>query len=230
MNNIVNRMNFLLKYIIIYSKKHGLHIALMLQMLYGCSAQNQYSPQENQAIKLQDSAPAKQDLHMSRGTEAQHKWKQCNCPRGVPAPTLNFQNPNIVGKNFVLMPEAGIENAKLFNGDSLQIENTGCDFYELIYTLKSFNIASNIQQDASYWFERSADLLLALQDSDIPFDPRVASENLKKLSLSKKTKLLQEYTLQTNGTVTQKVVLEHIGNFNGNKGGYMRLKIFIGPL
>ncbi|MGZ5244137.1 MAG: hypothetical protein ACXWDO_03565 [Bacteroidia bacterium] len=202
------------------------HIVCCLQILAGCTAQNQYTEQESNP--QQDSVPI-QPLHMSSSTEAQHKWQRNNCPRGIPSPTLNLQNPNIVSKNFILLPESGIEKARLYNGDSLEVENTGCEYYVLVYTLKSYKIADNIVQDASYWFGRGADLMLALQDSDVPFDLRHTSQSLKEIADKRNAKLNEEYQLSAQNGLTQKAVLENFGKLQG-KGGYMKLRIFIGPL
>jgi hypothetical protein len=197
-----------------------------LQMLTGCTTQNQYTEQEN--APQQDSVPA-QSLHLSHSTEAQYKWQKNNCPRGIPSPTLNLQNPNIVSKNFILLAEAGLEKAKLFNGDSLIIENTGCEYYVLVYTLKSYKIADNVVQDANYWFGRGADLMFALQDSDVPFDLRQTSQNLRTISDKRMGKPNTEFQLSSQGVMSQKAVLENFGKLP-DEGGYMKLKIFIGPL
>ncbi len=199
---------------------------LWLYSFSACTTQNQYTELDTSAVV--DSFPS-QDLHLSRSTEAQYKWQKNNCPRGIPSPTLNILNPNIVSKNFILLPESGLETARLYNGDTLIIENTGCEYYVLVYTLKSYKIADNIVQDASYWFGRSADLMLALQDSDVPFDMRNTSQSLKELSGKRCGKMNQEYNLHSQGGMEHKAVLENFGKLPG-KGGYMKLKIFIGPL
>jgi hypothetical protein len=196
-------------------------------MLCSCSTQNQHSQQDATAT---NDTVITECLHLSSGKEAQNKWQQTNCPRGIPTATLSTQNPNIVGKNFVLLPEAGIEKAKLFNGDSLVIENKGCEFYELVYTLTSYSTGNNNIQDAAYWFGRGADLMLALQDSEVPFDLRSTSQSLKEISGRKALKINEEYTLSTEGGITQKAMLENFGKLPNGKGGFMKLKIFIGPL
>lgn len=215
-------MNFLLRFY------RFSYILLCLPLLFGCTAQNQYSEQEIPVQQSHDSVKP-QELHLSHSTEAQHKWQRSNCPRGIPSPTLNLQNPNIVSKNFILTEKAGIEKARLFNGDSLLVENTGCEYYVLVYNLTSYNIDNSTVQDASYWFGRGADLMLALQDSDVPFDMRQTAQSLKDISVKRSAKLNEEYQLSAQSGMTQKAVLENFGKLQG-KGGFMKLKIFIGPL
>jgi hypothetical protein len=160
------------------------------------------------------------------GTDLQAYWKNMNCPRGVPEPTLSAQNPNIVGQNFTLTKDGGLETAKLFSGDSLYVEDTGCNYYSLKYMLKSY-AAEAASGNAAYWYQRASDLLLALQDSKVPFDYQDLSAKLAEKAKSNAT-TNSEIALETGNKGKSTAALTSFGKIPG--GGYMTLHLVIGPM
>lgn len=59
-------------------------------------------------------------------------WSKNNCLRGVPTSTLNSKK--LKHYNFELKKEKGVEIAVWNNGDSLIVENKGCEVFWLTYT------------------------------------------------------------------------------------------------
>jgi hypothetical protein len=155
-------------------------------------------------------------------------WKNHHCIRGEPAPTLTGQNPNIVFKDFKLNGTSGIERAVMYSGDSLIIENSGCEVFTLTYTLKSSTITAT-PSDMPFWFNKVSDLLLALQDSDVPLDFKNASAVIKTLSGKSGIAKAKEYSLNNDtGNMSEKFQLLATGKLK--KGAYMKFRLTTKPI
>ena len=146
------------------------------------------------------------------------------CIRKTPDSTLVGKNPNIVGYSFHRTGKRAMEKARLFIGDSLYIEHTGCKDYRLIYTVKSKRFDGD-PANAGYWFARASDLLIGIQNSDVPFDYEWGWYFLDSIAKSGKAKLNTPYILdQDNGTV-QTLNITKTGKLQ--KGGFFVMEAIL---
>lgn len=166
-------------------------------------------------------------IDSSGDAEGIRYWQSQNCPRGIPAKSLNDVNPNIIKTHFSLKKEGAIERALLFNGDSLIIFNTGCDYLSLSYKLISNQ--KEVQFNAKTWYQKASDLLLGLQDSQVPFDFRYCSTLLAHEAQQTHPEFGKELLIGAPGTVKQSIWVDAPVT-DSNKRSSITLKLFAGPL
>lgn len=203
-------------------------LTFILILLCSCMGSKKY-PDEDKEFSMvppQLHLPAEENKNPA---ELIQYWKNKNCIRGIPSGILNGYNPNFLHKQFQLGYDAGIETARLVNGDSLMIINSGCDYYQL--EMRLFSTKSETYNPLSTtWVKKTTDLFMAMQDSRVPFRfeeiaNKISQESSKHMLQKGKAVLIEE----NNKLSKTWWVLENTGRLPDNTS-FILMKIYVGPL
>jgi hypothetical protein len=119
--------------------------------------------------------------------------KDSTCTRSEPTPVLLTKSNGIVSHSFQLTDGIGIEEIQLRSGEKIRVENRGCEYYVLTFTIEPAT-ASEASLGARAAYEGVASWLLRLK--------RLRGENLFNLDLAARTlrQHCQKYRTPAFGT------------------------------
>ena len=204
MNNYISRFSCLML------------LALLVSFCKPCNAQwrKKKDKKQNTSLTQEDT------LSPYQYWEA----KKCKRPYAIPSHTLNSQNLTIVKSSYVLYKDKGVERAMNYLGDSIIIEDGGCDCMELIYTVK---FKRTLPQDTgkAAWFNKAGEFLLSYRDSNVPFDYVSACNALQSLGVLKNTRFGVDYQLSREDNISETISVLNAGRTSGG-GGFLRLKLY----
>ena len=158
------------------------------------------------------------------------------CVRAKPEPvikTTKFANTSFRLEKNKQAPyqDVGYETVKFDNGDELEIENTGCENYTLIFKFRTKRF-SKAQDDTKYWYAKAVEMLELVKPGIVYENSAFVTRGtaaLKKHTAGKKALKYGDSIDFGKGEIGESVVLEKVTSLDD--GRYeVKVSFGIGPL
>jgi hypothetical protein len=150
-----------------------------------------------------------------------------DCVRSIPQPIIiKTKYPNA---KFKLIGRTGYETLTFQNGDMMEIENGGCEYYSLIFRFKTSTFVAD-----STNFKGSCEQFIMLLSKikpaiDCPLDLKMAINSIEKLKNNKENLRLDQEIIIEPGEIRQFATINRVSKIS-DKVSVFEIRISIGPL